>query len=109
MNTVQRYIETEKLVLNTYVPIDKYVKNRRKKYETHLLEYNKNMFHKLNAGKGHSDFTMLLRLDMHEDKVNQRINNYRVVFDTSANIKIPEEILRKNHHKVTKIIQNRFI
>ena len=109
MKTFQRYIETEKLALNTYIPVDKYVKNRPKKYETHLLEYNKNVFNKLNAGKGHSDVTMLLRPDMHEDKVNQRMNIYRVLFDTSANIKIPEEILRKNHNKVTKIIQDRFI
>ena len=31
MNTVQRYIETEKLALNTYIPIDRYVKNRPEK------------------------------------------------------------------------------
>ena len=109
MNTVQRYIETEKLALNTYIPIDRYVKNRPKKYETHLLEYNKNMFHKLNASKPRSDAKMLLRPDIHEDEVNQKINNYRIHSDSLANIKIPEDILRKNHNKVTKIIQNRFI
>ena len=80
-----------------------------RKMETHLLEYNKNMFHKLNAGKGRSDFTMLLRPDMHEDEVNQKTNNYRVLSDSLANVQIPEDILRKNHNKVTKIIQNRFI
>ena len=26
MNTVQRYIETEKIALNTYIPIDRYLK-----------------------------------------------------------------------------------
>ena len=109
MNTVQRYIESEKLALNTYIPIDKYVKNRPKKYETHLLEYYKNMFHKLNAGKGRSDAKILLRADMHEDEVNQKINNYRVLSDSLANVQIPEDILRKNQNKVTKIIQNRFI
>ena len=40
--------------------------------KTHILEYNKNMFHKLNAGKGRSDAKMFLRPDIHEDEVNQK-------------------------------------
>jgi len=39
MNTVERYIQTEKLALKTTIPIDRYVKDRPAKIETYKLEY----------------------------------------------------------------------
>ena len=42
MNTVERYIQTEKLALKTYVPIDRYVKDRPQIKETHKVYFKEN-------------------------------------------------------------------
>ena len=97
MNTVQRYIEAEKLALNTYIPIDRYVKARPDKIETHRLDYTQDKFHEINARKARSDFKTYIRPDMHPDEENPQINNYRNLSDDTANVRVPDvELFLKN-------------
>ena len=108
MNTVERYIQTEKLALKTNIPIDSYVKNRPGKIETHQ-EYFKQKFHHDNSKKAHSDDKKFLRADMDYEEINQKINNYRNLSDSLANVKLTSEEIKKIYPTVRKIIQNRFI
>ena len=106
---INRYIATEKLSLKTTIPIDRYVKNRPEKIETHKLDYTKDRFHAINARKPRTDAKIYIRPDLHYDECSQKINNYRELSDTMANIKIPDNELKENWVKLKKIIENRFI
>ena len=108
MNTVERYIQTEKLALKTYIPINRYAKDRPQIIETHQV-YFKEKFHHDNSRKPHSDNKKFLRPDMHEDEINQQINNYRPLSDDLANVKLSQEELKRIYPTVRKVIQNRFI
>jgi hypothetical protein len=106
---INRFIASEKLSLQTTIPIDRYVKARPEKYETHKLDYTKDKFHSLNTRKPLTDAKIYIRPDLHYDECDQKINNFRSLSDTNANIKIPDNQLKENWVKLKKIIQNRFI
>ena len=109
MNTVQRYIESEKHALNTYIPIDRYVKARPDKIENHCLDYTKHKFHEINARKARSDFKTYIRPDMHLDEENQLINNHRSLSDDTANVRVPDIELKNIYPKIKKMIEQRFM
>jgi len=106
---INRFIASEKLSLQTTIPIDRYVKNRPEKFETHKLEYGKEKFHSINTRKPHTNAKIYIRPDLHYDECDQKINNYRSLSDDTANIKIPDNQLKENWSKLKKIIENRFI
>ena len=109
MNPIQRYIETEKLSLKTTIPIDRYVKNRPEKIETHSIGiYTNDKFSHTNSRKHHTDNKKFLRPDMDYDEINQKINNYRPLSDELANVKIPDADIKKIYPTIRKVIQNRF-
>jgi hypothetical protein len=91
------------------LPIDRYVKNRPIKIETHKLDYTKDKFHSTNARKPLSYAKIYIRPDLHYDECNQKINNYRSLSNDTANIKFNDIELNKNWVKLKKIIENRFI
>jgi hypothetical protein len=106
---INRFIASEKLSLQTILPIDRYVKARPEKFETHKLEYDKKMFHSINTRKPRSDAKIYIRPDLHDDECEQKINNYRELSNDTANINIPNNELKENWVKLKKIIENRFI
>lgn len=109
MNPVQRYIQTEQLSLDTSIPIDGYVKARPGKIETHRLEYTKEKFHHDNSRKPHLDNKKFLRPKMHEDEINQKLNNQRELSVDLANVKVSPKQIKKIYPSIRKAIQNRFI
>jgi hypothetical protein len=106
---INRFIASEKLSLQTTLPIDRYVKARPEKIETHKLEYGKDKFHSINTRKPRSDAKIYIRPDLHYDECEQKINNYRELSNDTANINIPNNELKENWVKLKKIMENRFI
>ena len=106
---INRFIASEKLSLQTTLPIDRYVKARPENIDTHKLDYTKDKFHSINTRKPRSDAKIYIRPDLHYDECEQKINNYRSLSDDTANIKIPDNQLKENWGKLKKIMQNRFI
>ena len=101
MDTViQRSIQLDKIALNTNIPIDRYVKARPLKIETHRLDYSKDKFHEINAHKPRSDFQTFIRPDMHLDEENQLISNFRSLSDDTANVRVPDIDLKKMYPKI---------
>ena len=110
MNAVQRYIQSEQLSLKTTIPIDGYVKARPEKIETHKNGlYTNEKFHHDNSRKPHSDNKKFLRPDMHDDEINQKINNYRFLSDDLANVKVTPNDMKKIYPTIRKTIEQRLI